>query len=68
MTWIFILCIPFGVTLLFVIEKIAPQLLDIGGLQKNKDEDLNNYFEALDEFDKRHIIKEEEYFRDNYVR
>ena len=60
---------------MYLIEKCAPQLLlskaVVEGHQQQQEheghEGLGNYFEAVDEVDRNHIIKEEKYFRAKYV-
>jgi hypothetical protein len=60
----FIVAIPMAKVIKVFVEAIKPGFFDI---DLNVDEDLNNYFEALEESDKNQMIKEEENLRNNYV-
>lgn len=56
--------LPFGVLFSSLSGAICPGLF---GVNLNVDEDLPNYFEALEQDDKFSMIKEEENMRKNYV-
>lgn len=57
--------IPFTSIFTSIVEHFKPGYFDV---DLNIDEDLNNYFEALEDDDKRGMILEEENIRKNYVR
>jgi hypothetical protein len=63
MALVLIFSLPITTILLFIINLIKPGHMDIN---LNIDEDLGNYFEALEQDDKNMIIKEEENLRRNY--
>jgi hypothetical protein len=65
MFWVFLLFVPLAVITLFVIEKYAPQIL---ASRKTHEEGLINYFSALDDSDRNHVLKEESYYRERYVK
>lgn len=56
--------IPFGSAVVFLIELCKPGAFDV---KLNIDENLSNYFEALEQSDKNLMILEEENLRKNYV-
>lgn len=56
--------IPLSQFLVFIITLIAPNCFSIN---LNIDENLPNYFEALEKNDKESMVLEEEYLRENYV-
>jgi putative AlgH/UPF0301 family transcriptional regulator len=56
--------IPFGHAVVAIIDHLSPGLL---GVKLNVDENLPNYFEALEKDDKLSIIAEEDNMRKNYV-
>lgn len=56
--------VPFGSIFAAIINFIKPGAFDI---KLNIDEDLHNYYEALEESDKKWMILEEDNLRRNYV-
>lgn len=60
----FAVTIPFSKFLATVIEAFRPGFFD---LDLKIDENLSNFFEALEDSDKQWIIQEEENLRKNYV-
>lgn len=65
LTLVFVALIPFGSILTLFIDKLFPGFF---GVNISVDEDLKNYFTALDQDDRHWIIAEEQHTRDNYVR
>jgi hypothetical protein len=56
--------VPFGYLVLALIEYLRPGLLNVNF---KINEDLKNYFEAVDQDDRLFMITEEENVRDRYV-
>lgn len=65
LTLIFLGLIPFGSLFAMIIDKLFPGVLHI---DFSVDEDLKNFFTALEEDDKHWMLAEEQHTRDNYVR
>jgi len=61
---VFIVLIPLSVLISSILEAVKPGLI---GVQLNVDEDLPNYFAALQKEDKESMLKEEDNMRRNYV-
>lgn len=57
-------CVPFGKIVYYIVNFIKPGVLDV---QLNIDENLSNYYEALEEEDKKWMISEESNLRSKYV-
>jgi hypothetical protein len=59
-----IIILPFSTILIAIVDACKPGLLD---MNLNIDENLGNYFEALEKDDKKWLILEEENIRRTYV-
>lgn len=58
------ICVPFGKVVYSIINHFKPGLLDVN---LNIDENLGNFYEALEEEDKAWMKSEETNLRKNYV-
>lgn len=63
--WIFIGLLPFSLIISKIVKFVMPGVFEI---ILNIDENLPNYYEALDQIDKQSMVLDEENMRANYVR
>lgn len=59
-----LITVPFGTMITTILARIFPGIF---GINLNVDENLPNYFDAVDQNDKNWSIKEEENMRREYV-